>query len=234
MGCVSGTPEEHLKTGGQAFQRGDTATAIKEFNRAIRLDKAFAPAHYNLGVCYSTSQNRDKAIARFEQAIALDPGYADAYVALAQSYLRKDSMPAAVGILQRGLALGLAPERFYGNLGYSYLLTAQKDSAIRYYKLAAGLNPTRDEYFFNIGYLLSATEQSDSSIKYLRKARELAANPVQVSFLLGCRLLDKPGRTRKETGEGVELLKVYLANGDGDPMKTAKAREKLAAVGEKP
>jgi tetratricopeptide (TPR) repeat protein len=230
-GCVSGTAEQHLKTGGLAFQRGDTATAVKEFNKAISLDNGFAPAYYNLGVCYSTPKTRDKAVEQFVKAIALDPQYVDAYIALGQAYLRKDSLPAAILILQRGLALGAAPERFYGNLGYCYLMKAVKDSALVYYRKAIEYDSTKAEYYFNVAYLLNDRPHIDESISYLRQARKRAVNPTSVSFLLGSRLLDKPGRTNAETKEGISLLNEFLASGDNDPMKTSKALEKLAQAG---
>lgn len=233
-GCVSGTPEQHLTAGGQAFQRGDTAAAVKEFKDALRLDKSFAPAHYNLGVCYSTPAARDRAIEHFGKAIELDPQYVDAYIALGQSYLRRDSAAGAVAVLQRGLALGLPPERFYANLGYAYLMTAWKDSALHYYRRAIACDSTRAEYWFNVGYLLSKPEQAGESIASLRRARRFSDRPAAVSYLLGTRLLGKPGRTRAETAEGVALLEEYLAGGDRDPMKTAKAREQIAAAGARP
>ncbi|MCU0606245.1 MAG: tetratricopeptide repeat protein [Candidatus Edwardsbacteria bacterium] len=227
-GCATGTPEQHLTAGGQAFLRGDTATAIKEYKVALRLDKRYAPAHYNLGICYSTPKTRDKAVEHFSRAIALDQHYIEAYVGLAQSYLRKDSLAGAVEVLQRGLGQGLPPEPFYANLGYAYLLTAQKDSALSYYRRAIACDSTRAEYWFNVGYLLTKPEQSGESIASLRQARRFSAEPASVSYLLGTRLLEKPGRTRAETAEGIALLEEYLASGDRDQMKTAKAREKIA------
>ncbi|MDI6738792.1 MAG: tetratricopeptide repeat protein [Candidatus Edwardsbacteria bacterium] len=227
-GCVSGTPEEHLKTGALAFQKGDTTAAIEEFKKSIRLNKDFAPAHYNLGICYSTPKTRDKAIEQFGKAIVHDPQYVEAYIALGQAYMRKDSLAGAVDVLQRGLALGIAPEKFYGNLGYCYLMKAVKDSAIHYYQRAIGRDSSNAEYYFNIAYLLNGPQRIDQSIAYLRMAKQRAADPLQVSYLLGCRLLDKPNRTRKETEEGIALLEDYLARGGGEMMKTAKAREKLS------
>lgn len=233
-GCVSGTPEQHLTAGVQAFQRSDTAAAVREFKDALRLDKRYAPAHYNLGICYSTPKQRDKAIKRFSTAIEIDPAYADAYIALGQAFLRMDSLARAVAVLQRGLALGLPPERFYANLGYAYLMSSVKDSALQYYRRAIACDSTRAEYWFNAAYLLTAPEQSAESIDYLRRARRFSSDPASVSYLLGTRLLDKPGRSRAETAEGIALLEEYLASGNGDPLKTNKAGERLEVERRRP
>jgi tetratricopeptide (TPR) repeat protein len=128
----------------------------------------------------------------------------------------------------------LPPEQFLANLGYCYLIRSRKDSAIYFYKQAIGINPNQSEYHFNVGYLLSSRDQSDSSIKYLRRARELAADPTKTSYLLGCRLMDKPNRSHKETAEGIELLREYLSCGDGEALKTSKAREKISQAGAQP
>ena len=73
IGCVSGTPEEHFDQGVQAFQRGDTLMAIGEFQKAVKLRPDFAPAYFNLGICYSTPQNRETAIENFTQAVKYNP-----------------------------------------------------------------------------------------------------------------------------------------------------------------
>ncbi|HTY08614.1 MAG TPA: hypothetical protein VMF29_05575 [Candidatus Edwardsbacteria bacterium] len=227
-GCVSGTPEQHLLKGAERFQQGDTAAAIREFKDALWLNRSFAPAYYNLGICYSTAKTRDKAIGQFARAVQCDPRYADAYIALAQAYVRKDTLDAAIALLRRGLAQGLAPLPFYENLGFCFMRRSAKDSALHYYQLAVALDSNGTVDYFNIGYLLSAPQQSDSSIKYLRLAHRHAANKHAVSFLLGTRLLDKPGRSAAETREGIAMLEDYLANGDHEAMKVSKANELIA------
>jgi tetratricopeptide (TPR) repeat protein len=166
-------------------------------------------------------------VAQFNQAIACDPRYVEAYLALGQAYLRKDSLPPAVAVLQRGLTLGIEQEQFYANLGYCYLMKAIKDSALLYYRRAIACDSTKADYYFNVAYLLNGPGQNDESIECLRTAMRLSPDKAQVSYLLGCRLLDRPVRSRAEIAEGMALLQRYLADGDGDPMKTAKAREKL-------
>jgi Tfp pilus assembly protein PilF len=234
IGCVSGTPEQHIKTGSDAFQRGDTTAAIKEFEKALKLDKQFAPAHYNLGICYSAPKTRDKSVAHFRKAIAIDPGYAESYIALAQAYIHKNVLDSAVAVLRSGLASRVRPEAFYENLGFCYMRQGKKDSAIHYYQQACLLDPGNANNYFNIGYLLNEPGQADSSIRYLRMAYQQAQNKTAVAFLLGCRLLDKSNHSRREIDEGVALLKDYLAHGDGEAMKSSKAREKISRAGAKP
>jgi tetratricopeptide (TPR) repeat protein len=229
-GCVSGTPEQRLAAGAAAFQRGDTAAAVKEFQNALRLDRNFAAAHYNLGISYSTVKTRDRAVAEFGKAIECDPRYAEAYIALAQAYIRKDTLDAAIGVLQRGLGLGVTPAAFHENLGYCYMRQSNKDSAIAAYQRAIALDPANPNNYFNIGYLLNQPFQSDSSIHYLRLAYKYAANKSAISYLLGTRLLDKPRRSAAETKEGISMLEDYLANGDQESMKVSKAREMIAGV----
>lgn len=53
--------------------------AIEECNAAIRLDRTFEEAYYNLGRFLELTGNKEKAAEAFQHAIQLDPNYAIAY-----------------------------------------------------------------------------------------------------------------------------------------------------------
>jgi protein O-mannosyl-transferase len=52
--------------------------AIYEFQRAIRLDPAYANAHNNLGNVYFAQKKYDDAIREFSEAVRLQPDSASA------------------------------------------------------------------------------------------------------------------------------------------------------------
>ena len=53
---------------------GEFDLALIEFNEAIRIDKDYADAHYNLGVLLEFLDEKDMAREEFEIAFSLEPG----------------------------------------------------------------------------------------------------------------------------------------------------------------
>jgi len=58
-------------------ERGDLATAIDLYRRALALDPAYAQAHSNLGSALAASGDPDSAISHYEEALASDAGRGD-------------------------------------------------------------------------------------------------------------------------------------------------------------
>jgi DNA-binding beta-propeller fold protein YncE len=59
--------------GVEASAAGNTPTAIKLFERALKLDSRLSDAHYNLGVCYYDNKQFDKAAQSFQKVLQLQP-----------------------------------------------------------------------------------------------------------------------------------------------------------------
>jgi Flp pilus assembly protein TadD len=92
-----------------AGQRGDTASAIRGYKKAIRLKPDFAEARCNLGVIYKNQGNLDAAIAEYRKAIEADPGLTQAYNNLAVIYYAKHDYAQAWKELNLAVEYGFTP-----------------------------------------------------------------------------------------------------------------------------
>lgn len=61
-------------SGDKLYERGDIPAAIREFQRALRLDPRNGNVHNSLGVCYGVLGEHERALEAFGQAIGLDGG----------------------------------------------------------------------------------------------------------------------------------------------------------------
>jgi len=92
-----------------AGQRGDTASAIREYKKAIRLKPDFAEARCNLGVIYKNQGNLDAAIAEYRKAIQAKPSLTQAYNNLAVICYTKGDYAQAWKELHLAVKYGFTP-----------------------------------------------------------------------------------------------------------------------------
>ncbi len=64
---------EFYNKGNDLFESGDTAAAIKEFERVLEVDPEHARAHYRLGVCHVGSGNNAAAKQHLQKFIEMAP-----------------------------------------------------------------------------------------------------------------------------------------------------------------
>jgi len=80
-----------------ALHRGDNETAIRDYERLVKLAPAVADYHLNLGIAYYSSDQAYDAVPPLQQALKLKPGLAQARyylgAGLAESGRCQDAMP---------------------------------------------------------------------------------------------------------------------------------------------
>lgn len=113
------------KTGAEALDRGNLATALRRLQSATGLDPHNAKSHYDLGDAYEAMGDFEQAIAQYRRALELDDNLAPAYNNLGRLYLRHRRDPdSALEVLLAGLAhstKALDRAVLKKNLGWAYL-----------------------------------------------------------------------------------------------------------------
>ena len=85
---------------------GDTAVALDDYNRALRLDPHFAGAYNNRGALFGRQGRYDCAAADFQAAIDNDPLFSEAMLNLGLAKLDIGDMQAACMSWQAASRLG--------------------------------------------------------------------------------------------------------------------------------
>lgn len=95
---------------------GDPSLALHAFEKAIRLDETFSPAHNNIGQMHFAAGDMHAAAAAFDRAIQLEPGNPVPHnnLGLALEYGGKPE--EAIGEYQIAYELDPSNEEFLGNL----------------------------------------------------------------------------------------------------------------------
>jgi tetratricopeptide (TPR) repeat protein len=82
--------QEQYQIGIEKHKQLDFKGAIKDYDKAINLDKSYALAYFNRGTCYMALKETKAAMRDFNETIELDPKFAKAYYGRASLYVMQE------------------------------------------------------------------------------------------------------------------------------------------------
>jgi tetratricopeptide (TPR) repeat protein len=128
-------PEKARKefdSGAEAMDHGDSAGAVKHFERAAKIYPNFASAFNNLGVIAAQQKHFDAARTYFEKAVSLNDHLPDAYLNLRKLDLNQQKFQDAKQPLAKVLAMEPDNVGALLMMANCELITGQNESAIAY------------------------------------------------------------------------------------------------------
>ena len=159
-------PALHL-LGVVTHQLGDTKTAIKLIEDAIKTNPEEALFHANIGEMYRILKNLEAAIKHGEKAINLAPNNANARSNLGIAYYDSGQIEKAEACQKRALEIAPNLATALNNLGSIEHDRKNLDGATEYYKKAVAAAPNYIESISNLASILTESEQPDEAIKLL-------------------------------------------------------------------
>jgi tetratricopeptide (TPR) repeat protein len=166
----------YLNRGKDFYAGGDYNAALREFDRAIALDKNIYEAYYYRGVTYHYKGNFDKAIADFSQTIRLNPNYKEAYIVRGVEYVNMGDNDRGIADFTQAIRLDNNYALAYYNRGNSYYYKIDFDKAIADYTQAIRINPNYAEAFHNRGSAYDGKEDFEKAITDYTQAIRLNPN----------------------------------------------------------
>jgi tetratricopeptide (TPR) repeat protein len=191
-----------LNVSGDAFyQRGDVATAIREFRAALMLDPANANVHNSLGVCYGAIGLYPEALEAFETAAWLEPSEVMAVFNIGLVHL-------LLGDRETALTYMLDAERMEGELfepafqiGKLYIEMGRPEDAKPLLEKAARLRPDSAPAFRSLGECYAALDLTPEAAAAFKTAVKL--NPNDAVSLSGL------GYVFDRLGENPEIASLF-------------------------
>lgn len=103
---VSGqTAQEYLQTGIEKHKQQDFKGAIKDYDRAISLDKNLKDAFFNRGTCQLALKDFKSAMKDFDKTLELDPKFVKAYYSRASVYVSQEKYVESLPDLDKTIEL---------------------------------------------------------------------------------------------------------------------------------
>ncbi len=166
-------PEEYLRRGIEAGQRGQYSESIQDLTKAIELDPDYADTYLFRGLAYDSQGKHDRAIQDLTKAIELDPDYADAYYLRGLAYSGQEKYDCAIQDLTKAIELDPDYADAYHFRGLAYSGQEKYDRAIQDYTKAIELEPDYADAYHGRGDAYDSQGKHDHAIQDYTKAIEL-------------------------------------------------------------
>ena len=173
----------HLQAAQDAYQDGDFARAVTEFNGFLELMPNSGPAHFNLAAAQERLDDHASAIASYEKAYELDPSMGEGLLAVADLHGRQKDWDQALAAFDRVMELveGNAVRLF----NYAvYASNADRvDVADEFYEKAAAADPEFAPAFLQIGMAKAREEDREGAIAAFERYLELDPDGAQAAAI---------------------------------------------------
>ena len=178
-----------LQIGGWQLDRGDLATAIVYFRRAVSWDTNSAPPRHALAVALSTAGRSAEAVTELQAACRLAPRDAEYRYQLGLALNEAGQLYAARAALEEAVKLDPQFSRAWYNLGLAYSAQEKTEPALEALVRAESLDSRSPQIPYARATILARLGRTDEARAAARRALEL-----QPSFREAAELLQALGR----------------------------------------
>lgn len=179
---------------------GHYAEAAGEFKRAIELDPANAPAHFELGSCYFRLRQPKEAIGQLKAALALAPWYTRADEALADLYIQDKDFAQARTHLDHLLSIDPTSYAAHFNLGILAALEQDWNGAQQHMLLALRADPSSAEAHNTLGGIYLQRGELEPARRQFEETLRLQPKLASAHYNLGM-VFEKQGKTGEAAQE---------------------------------
>ncbi|MCB0396065.1 MAG: tetratricopeptide repeat protein [Flavobacteriales bacterium] len=166
----------------QQMDKGFYESAIKDLERAVKLDSTVADYHFTSGEAYfrvnQTRQSRDA----FEKCVKLNPQHVEALLKLAELYLYVNGNKKSIEYLDQALQVDKHLAKAYMMKGLNFKEMGDTVKALSSFQTAVEQDPEYYDAYMQLG-LLSAAQNDPLAVAYYDNA--LNVDPVSVEALYG-------------------------------------------------
>ncbi len=145
---------EHFNSALGYHRRREYESAIREYEKALRLDPYNATTYNNLGMIFRDTQRMDEAIRMYKKALFLRPNFEKAHNNLGVAYYLKGNLKEAEQELLMALSIEPKSAEGYVNLGLIYSEMGLSDKAIEALARAVKYDPENPQAHYNLAMLL--------------------------------------------------------------------------------
>jgi Flp pilus assembly protein TadD len=196
----------HNNLGFDLFHKeGLVDEGIAHFKKALEINPAAAPAHYNLGDAFREKGQMDVAITHYRKALEIKPDMAEAHFNLGVSFFQLGRLDEAILHYQEVLKIKPEYAEAHMNLGICLSQKGRLDEAIPHFQKALEIEPDNASAQYNLGSGYFLLGRMDKAIFHYQKSLEIQPNQMAVQNQLAWLLATCPSASLRNGGKAVEL-----------------------------
>ncbi len=177
--------QAHEAVGILAEERGDLATAIREYQRAIAIHPRFVDALDRLGIALAREGDLAGAEATFHRALEVTPADSVAHANLGHLRLKQRRIPEAIDLLTRAVAEDPTFAKAQRLLGTAYLMAGDPTRAAATLRAALEVEPASFTAWNNLGLAEERLGHRAAAATAYRKALALRPERRDLAARLG-------------------------------------------------
>jgi tetratricopeptide (TPR) repeat protein len=142
---------QHARAAQEAERRNDFPTAVREYEKVVRLLPRNAEMQSNLGVALYFNGELTRAVSVLQKASALNPSLVAPHIFTGLSWYRLSNPDKAAPELQKATALSPSDVIAHTWLGYAYVAQSQYPPACKEFQTAGELDPDNIDIWYALG-----------------------------------------------------------------------------------
>ncbi len=176
------TAEAHTTVGWLWLYFNKPREAIGAFQKALRYDRSYAPAHHGLGRALQEIGLYPPAEEHLRQALELQPDFPLYEADLGTFYFNTGRIKEAEVHLRRALELAEDDAQSHALLGYIAYLRDRLDEAIGHFEAAIRYQPEGPSHYNNLGFLYLLKGRVEDAKAMFEKALALRPRYIRATY----------------------------------------------------
>ena len=211
LACTSGNFTAENDLGYVLAARGQTAEAVRHYQKSLGIFPDYPEANNNLGVVLLKAGRLDEAAGYFHRAITNKPDFADAYNNLGNLFAAQGKNSEAIGCYQRAIELDPDLATAYNNLAIQFASQGRFAEATRFYRKTIELDPDYVDAHNNFGVLLAREGRVTEAMAQFQTGLALRGGSAEAYNDLGCllTLVNQPGEAVKSYEKALAMKPDY-------------------------
>ncbi len=196
-------------------RQGNTAAAVKCWQKCLDLDPRRADAYKSMGEVAARKGEDEKAVALFRKALQIHPTAPDVHDALGRTLMKLVETQQAIAVLEKGAAIFPKASRSHHALARAYLQAKEYRKAKKSYQAAIAIRGDLTNAYYGLATACARLALTDQARKHRQKFQELKAADRKARKDQRDALLDEVRREREHVaGSHTDAGHVYLGYGD--------------------
>jgi tetratricopeptide (TPR) repeat protein len=173
------SPDAHDLTARVHYRFGNSAEAVRRWQRCLELDPRLISAYNGMGLAAVENQQYEEAAALLRKALEIDPASNEASTHLANALMNLGKMEEVVAVLEEAVEYNRRSMPSFVLLGQAYLQLKQYQKAKQSFQAAAQIAPDSPNACYGLARACARLGEQAEAREYRQRYKKLGAEDLK-------------------------------------------------------